>query len=533
MSPEELKAFEKRVVRKIDMRIMPLIILSYLINYLDRSNLGNARTLNSDKPGESLVETLKLSGMRYNIVVAIFYITYVLFEFPSTFLMKKFTPSRWIRYVVKLLFWVWFRDLLTHLFCRVFSRIMVTWGIVTICSAAVKSYTGLIIARLALGVAEAGFFPCCLYLFTFWYKADERATRMAWFAASVAVSGAFGGAIATGVSYLSGKAGLFGWQWLVSVALLSMSPDRLDADFRPPPLFVEQFILEGIPAIVVGVIVWFALPDWPETATFLTEDERAFAVARLDDGAPRSTDAHFNRADFFATIKSWQFYAFAVAYFFMANSLNAFGYFGPTIIKNLGYSGPKAQLMTVPPNIVAFFVILANAMHSDRTRERPKHIIAGLIWVGLGYVLLATVKTTGVRFFAVCCIASTNAAVMPFVAWRASTVQGATSTAIATAFTVALSNSAGAVAPFLFIAKDGPNYTKGNWTCFAMLVAAAVIVLGLWYSYGASSQYQTHAEIHDGKDDVADEEAEVGQVRTLATDPKTSVGMDEEQDLEK
>ncbi|SGY79300.1 BQ5605_C008g05099 [Microbotryum silenes-dioicae] len=493
---------------------MPLIILSYLINYLgqyllrtvlrhrhssrfsspltdlshdyplpDRSNLGNARTLNSDKPGESLVETLKLSGMRYNIVVAIFFITYVLFEFPSTFLMKKFTPSRWL------------------------SRIMVTWGIVTICSAAVKSYTGLIIARLALGVAEAGFFPCCLYLFTFWYKADERATRMAWFAASVAVSGAFGGVIATGVSYLSGKGNLFGWQWL--------------------------FILEGIPAVIVGVIVWFALPDWPETATFLNEEERAFAMARLGDGAPRSTDAHFNRADFFATIKSWQFYAFAVAYFFMANSLNAFGYFGPTIIKNLGYHGAKAQLMTVPPNIVAFFVILANAMHSDRTRERPKHIIAGLLFVGLGYILLATVKTTGVRFFAVCCIASTNAAVMPFVAWRASTVQGATSTAIATAFTVAFSNSAGAVAPFLFIAKDGPDYTKGNWTCFAMLGAAVVIVMGLWYSYGASSQYQTHAKIDDGKDDVADEEAEVGQVRTVAKDPKTSTGTDEEQDLEK
>ncbi|GAA5865042.1 hypothetical protein JCM3774_003948 [Rhodotorula dairenensis] len=458
-SPEYM-AMEKRIVRKQDWRIMPLICLSYLLNYLDRTNLGNARTLNSDKPGESLVETLALKGLKYNIVVAIFFVPYVLCEFPSNIALKYFSPSRWI------------------------SRIMVSWGIVTICTAAVSSYTGLIICRIFLGICEAGFFPGVIYYLCFWYKANERATRMSIFSASVAVSGAFGGLIATGVSYLSGKAGLYGWQWL--------------------------FILEGIPAVLVGVLVWFALPDYPETAKFLTPEERAFATHRMGPFAPKGTDKHFDKKEAFECLKSWQFWAFAACYFCLTNSLNTFGYFAPTIVASLGFKGPMGQLLTVFPNIFAFFVIILNSWHSDRTKERPMHILAGCALVMTGYLILAVVRHWGVRYMGVFFIACTNAAVIPFLAFRTATVTGATSTAVATGGVIAIANTAGIVAPFLFPSKDSPRYLMGNWTSFALVGFAALIVCFLWYMLGGSSEYK-------GSDSLVDI-TEVNESATIEDD---------------
>ncbi|GAA6006725.1 hypothetical protein JCM11491_003158 [Sporobolomyces phaffii] len=443
----EYKEMEKRIVRKQDWRIMPLVCLCYLLNYLDRTNLGNARTLNSDRPGESLVETLHLKGLKYNIVVALFFVPYVLFEFPSNLALKYFSPSKWI------------------------SRIMVSWGIVTICTAAVSSYTGLIVARIALGVAEAGFFPGIIYYLCFWYKSDERATRMSIFSASVAVAGAFGGLIATGVSYLSGKASLHGWQWL--------------------------FVLEGIPAVLVGIFVWFALPDYPETAKFLTPEERAFATHRMGPFAPKGTDKHFDKQAAISCLKSWQFYVFAVCYFCMTNSLNTFGYFAPTIIASLGFKGPMGQLLTVFPNIFAFFVIIGNSWHSDRTRERPMHILAGCALVMTGYLLLAVVTHWGVRYMAVFFIGCTNSAIIPFLAFRTATVTGATSTAIATGGIIAIANSAGIVAPFLFPSKDSPRYRMGNWVSFSLVGVAALIVVFLWYMLGSSSEYKGSESLID------------------------------------
>jgi MFS family permease len=210
------KAMERRIVRKIDMHILPFICTSYLINYLDRVryfhtlfsmpwiefsqsipltcfqvNLGNARTLNNDIPSDNIVTELGLTGNRYNIAVAVFFVPYVFFEAPSNFAMKYFSPSVWI------------------------GRIMISWGIITICTAAVFNFQGLLAIRFFLGVAEAGFFPglvsaldcemgcvadlssVVMYL-CYWYKPSERATRLAIFAGSVAVAGAFSGLLASG-----------------------------------------------------------------------------------------------------------------------------------------------------------------------------------------------------------------------------------------------------------------------------------------------------------------------------------------------
>lgn len=123
---------ERRIVRKIDWNILPWVCISYLINYLDRTNLGNARTLNNDTPRSNIVTQLGLTGIKYNIAIAVFFCPYVVMEFPSNILLKYFSPSVWI------------------------GRIMISWGVVTLCTASVSTYEGLLVARFFLGLAEAG-----------------------------------------------------------------------------------------------------------------------------------------------------------------------------------------------------------------------------------------------------------------------------------------------------------------------------------------------------------------------------------------
>lgn len=129
-------------------------------------------------------------------------------------------------------------------------------------------------------------------------------------------------------------------------------------------------------------------------------------------------DKHWDSKVAKKTLMDPFFWVFAIQYFLMTNSLNAFGYFAPTIVASLGFKGYDAQLLTVPPNVFALFVIVGNCLHSDRTRERSRHVIGALVFVATGYLLLAVVRHWGVRYFAVFIIACTNSAVLPFVAVR-------------------------------------------------------------------------------------------------------------------
>ncbi|GAM88972.1 hypothetical protein ANO11243_070060 [Dothideomycetidae sp. 11243] len=458
---------EQRIVRKIDWHILPWICSCYLINYLDRTNLGNARTLNNDIPADNLVQQLGLTGIRYNISIAVFFVPYVCMEFPSNILLNYFSPSIWI------------------------GRIMITWGIVTLCTAAVRSYGGLLAVRFCLGIAEAGFFPGVVYYLCLWYKPNERATRMAIFAGSIAVAGAFSGLLATGISFLNRKGNLSGWQWL--------------------------FTLEGIPAVLIGLAVLFFMPNYPADAKFLTAEERTFAAARLGPYAPGKHDKHWDGKVARETLADPLFWVFAIqcesrdlysritaadmSDFLMTNSLNAFGYFAPTIIATLGFKGYTGQLLTVPPNVFALLVILGVCIHSDRSKERTRHVIAALAFVSVGYLLLAVVRNWIARYVAVFLIACTNAAVLPFLAHRTSTVKGLTATALATGGIIALANCGGITAPFLFPSTDGPEYPMGSWTIFAFLVASVGSTIYLGWKLGTGSEYKDVDDI--AADDTA------------------------------
>lgn len=281
-------------------------------------------------------------------------------------LMKHFSPSKWI------------------------ARIVVSVGLVTICTSSATTYERLLVARFFLGMAEAGFSSGVMMHLCYWYKPEERATRMAIFASSVALACSFGGLLASGISFLNGVGNLAGWQWL--------------------------FILEGAPAVLIGILVWFLLPDYPQTATWLTPYERAFAIKRLGPYAPSVANDDWDWRIVKNTVVDPIFWLFAVQYFLMTNCLNAFGYFAPTIVSSMGFAGYSGQLLTVPPNLFALVIVVGNCLHSDKTKERSRHVIGALMFVATGYLVLSTVENWGVRYGAVCVIACTNAAVLPFIA---------------------------------------------------------------------------------------------------------------------
>ncbi|KXS09480.1 MFS general substrate transporter [Gonapodya prolifera JEL478] len=439
---EELKALEavqqwtgeeeKALVRKIDTKLVPWIMLLYLLGYLDRVNIGNAKVSNSEVPGASMESTLGLDATQYSWSVAIFFFGYVIFEVPSNILLKVYSPSRWL------------------------SRIMVTWGICAMCMAAVQNFPGLLTARLFLGIMESGSFPGFIYYYTFWYKQREQATRVALFFSMASVAGAFSGLLASAISFLNGTAGLEGWRWI--------------------------FLSEGIPSIIAGVLVWFFLPNFPQTETkWLTDRERYIAISRLPPTAPSHTHKSFEFGELVKTVSNPWTWVFNLSNFCVNAQLYTVSYFNPTIIKNLGYTSYIAQLMTVPPYVAAFVWTLGLGWNSDRTGERPLHVCASFLLAMVGFImnLVLDVKaSTALKYLGVFLGTMGSFGTIPCInAFRTKTMRGsATSAAVATASMIATGNIGGIVAPFLFPNTAGPQYTFGTIT---ILVLQGLGILGM------------------------------------------------------
>lgn len=201
------------------------------------------------------------------------------------------------------------------------------------------------------------------------------------------------------------------------------------------------------------------------------------------------SDSSFDKHSFVEVLKSLDFYIFSATYFLLAMALNAFSYFGPTIISNLGYRGVQAQLLTVPPNAFATLVIILNSFLSDKLKHRPAFILIGISMVFTGYLVLAVESSLIGRMAAVFLIASTNAAVMPFLAYRLETIKfrNATATGLASSGTIAISNCSGIAAPFLFPSSDGPEYKMGSWTLVGMLALSALVTIFLWFRFGSGA----------------------------------------------
>lgn len=243
----------------------------------------------------------------------------------------------------------------------------------------VQSYAGLLTARCFLGLTEAGLFPGVVFYLTMWYTRYEYQWRMALFFSAVAVAGAFSGLLAYGISFMHGVGGLQGWRWI--------------------------FIIEGLATVLVAIMAFFTVYDFPETASFLTEEERAFVVYRLKyQGNKDDTSIHIAQNDEFswkavwAAVKDWQVWMGVVMFWGIVCPLYGISLFLPTIIKALGYKTTTAQLLTVPIYVFAACMTILFAWFSDRAGKRSPFILPNMVVILIGFIMCISSSKPGVVY---------------------------------------------------------------------------------------------------------------------------------------
>ncbi|KAJ7108664.1 major facilitator superfamily domain-containing protein [Mycena epipterygia] len=425
VDPEE----ERKLVRKLDGRILPITCLLYLFAYLDRSNLGNARLQGLPK------DTLggDPTGKRFDWVNSVFFFAYILCQVPATVSSKLFPPRVWLA-------------------CMAFG-----WGISSTLMATAFDFGGLMTARVFLGVFEAGFGPVIPLYFSFFYTKEEMGLRMAHWFGFAAVAGAFGGLIAFGVQHA--HAAIHSWRIL--------------------------FIIEGIPAIIMGLIALFLLPNRPESTTFLNERERAIALDRMNRGTSGDDGVKVDRAHILMAFRDWRIYTGGAIYFGLNCALASISAFLPTILATFGFTNAIAQLLTVPPYAVAAILLVSFSYASDRLQTRGIFMAISCIISGIGYVLLLSVPfNVHVRYFAVFCIVSgTYTTIGIIIAWYAHNLGSETKRATGIPMFMAMGQCGSVLGSHIFPLTEGPQYIKGFGISCALEFLAAALSLVLAISY--------------------------------------------------
>jgi len=337
----------------------------YLLAFLDRVNIANANVY-----GMSLPNQLNLHGNRYNIALVIFFVPYVIFEIPSNMLLKRFKPHAWLA------------------FC------MFMFGLVSICQGLVKNYGGLLTTRFFLGLFETGMFPGSFYLIGMWYRRHEAQKRFSFFFSSTVLAGAFGGLLASAIGKMDGMRHYRAWRWI--------------------------FILEGTLTCVVAIIFFFFLPDFPEEAKWLTEEERAYIQARLQaDQGKSGIERKITLSDVFKVLSDPKVFIGGFMYFGLIVPAYGYAYFSPGIIKGYGYSAIETQLHSVPPWACAFGFAMLIAFCSDFARHRFLFAMFPILVSITGFsMLLAIHKDVHAEYAALfLCAMGTYSAMPVIVCW--------------------------------------------------------------------------------------------------------------------
>jgi MFS transporter, ACS family, tartrate transporter len=316
--------------------LIPFVFLLYVVSFLDRVNVGFAALeMNRD---------LGLSPAVYGFGAGIFFIGYSLFEVPSNLILARVGARRWI------------------------ARIMITWGIIAAATMFVRGPLSFYLLRFLLGIAEAGFFPGIIFYLSEWFPADERARAIARFMTAIPMSAVIGGPISGALLGLSGRLGLTGWQWL--------------------------FVLEGLPAVVLGVAVLRYLPDRPEGATWLAPEQRRWLAKRLGTERDRCDERHgFSVIRALSSGVVWQLGL--LVFLSVSFGSYALALWLPQIVRGFsGLSNLQVGFVSAIPNLVAVIAMVIVAVHSDRTGERCLHIAAASAVAAVGFFGCAFVESS-------------------------------------------------------------------------------------------------------------------------------------------
>ncbi|KAI0012341.1 major facilitator superfamily domain-containing protein [Xylariaceae sp. FL0662B] len=431
LTPEQRLELEARLRKKIDWRLLPMIIIMYILNYIDRNNIAAAKLA-------GLPEDLNLNpnSSEFQTAVSILFVGYLLMQVPSNaFLNKIGKPALYL------------------------PGCMIVWGVISAATAGVTNFGGLIAVRFWLGFVEAAYFPGCLYYLSCWYTRKELGLRTAMLYSGALISGAFSGLISAGITQnMNGTRGLGAWQWL--------------------------FLIEGVITVAFAIMAIFILPDFPRTTTWLSEEEKALAIWRLEEDigeddwidSEHQTLWHGARLAF-ADVKT---YVLLVLLFGIVASGSVTNFF-PAVVKTLGYSNVVTLLLTCPPYVLTVITTFINAWHADRTGERFWHITLPLCVALAAFILAAATTSLAPRYVAMMLmVPGIYCAFVVALAWISNTLpRPPAKRAAALAFINCVSNASSIYASYMYEDRMAPRYVVAMsvncGTTFMAIVATAVL----------------------------------------------------------
>ncbi|KAH8748894.1 pantothenate transporter liz1 [Diaporthe sp. PMI_573] len=427
---------EKKLLRKIDMFLLPTIWLVYLLSYMDRSNIRNARVA-------GMGDDLELNDTRYYLVVVLFQVGYVLAEVPSNIILARSRPSLFI------------------------PALMIFWGTSCAIIAVVQSWKQLVGLRFLLGIAEAGFSPAIIFIFSSWYRKHEQSKRFVVFHSAGITSGAFGSVLAGAITRgLDGQLGISGWRWL--------------------------FIIEGVITVSAAFIVPFTLLDYPLTSRRLKPEERQLAYARLRaDGITSRNDSHEHLLGHLAAIKAaatnWRLIPLVLGYMVVIGSISL-AYFYPTFAAQLGYDKTNAQYMTAPFYGVALVIAVTLCIIADKLPSyRAIFTSAVLLFLGcLFSALSAGITSPTARYVFLCFINAAVWSANPLSLSYTTTVVGPVQPevrAICLAIVNGMGNLAQLYGTYIFTSSKAPGYVMGFSVYSAVFAVGAAIYLYCYFIF--------------------------------------------------
>ncbi|CAK7223358.1 High-affinity nicotinic acid transporter [Sporothrix bragantina] len=409
-----------KLMRRIDFHVVPFLALLYLVAFLDRINIANAKVF-------GLAADLDLTGVQYNTALTIFFVPYIVFELASNILLKRFSPRVWL------------------------SCCGMLFAAVTVFQGLVQNYGGLLATRFFLGLFECGMFPGCFYLLGMWYRREDAQRRYSFFFSSTSLAGAFGGLLASAIGKMNLMRGYLGWRWI--------------------------FILEGSVSFVICFIFLFTFPSFPEQAKWLREDEREYIKARLRaDQGNNAAERKVTFRDILTVLRDYKIILGGFMYFGLIVPAYSYAFFAPTIIATYNYGSIQTQLHSVPPWATAFGFSMIVAYFSDKTKHRFLFTIGPICLPIAGFSMLLAIHDNlhaeYAALFLIC--AGTYSAMPVIVCWFSMNLAGHHRRAIGVAWQIGFGNIGGIIATYCFISTDAPRFTKGYAICIAFVMISAI-----------------------------------------------------------
>ncbi|WHQ69551.1 MFS transporter [Methylorubrum extorquens] len=412
-------SLERATMRKVAWRLVPFICLLYFIAFIDRVNIGFAAlTMNKD---------LGFSSAVFGFGAGIFFFGYFLFEVPSNIILDKVGARIWI------------------------ARVMITWGIISGAFAFVQGEYSFYTLRFLLGAAEAGFFPGIILYLSYWFPTRYRAGVVSLFMAAAPISVVLGSPISSALLGMEGVLGLHGWQWM--------------------------FLIEAVPAVVLGVVVLFYMTDRPEKARWLSDEQRAWLVAEMNEEHARKQVSA--KHGILAGMADPRVLALALIYFGTSAGLYTLGIWAPQIIKSFGLSTMAVGFLNGVPPTIAIIAMILWARHSDRTGERTWHVVIACLVASVG-LTLAGGASSAVAVIAALSLVNVGISAAKPPLWAMPTMfLSGSAAAVGIATINSIGNLGGFVGPWAigWIKDRTGSFTGGLIFVAGLLILSAVVTL--------------------------------------------------------